>query len=429
MQRLSPRSGHHHAPFCPSQKTSENSDAAGNKDNDRQCSRQAFSSREFDFKFCSIDLSDQQQKIWHRVTHFQQKQPKPVRYRLISITSTPFNTHRPILNTVGSQFLCSVINVLESQNWPPPIVDPETDFRKLYSEYHRIDVTTAIPSLVHQQPAPNGLLSYTAYQDIFTVPTVLDRIITYKKQEITERKTVVTEAELQRQAEQAPVPQGFHNALRQASTLGLIAEVKKASPSAGIIRQDFDPVTIAKTYEAAGAHCLSVLTDEPSFQGHLDFLKAIKPEVSIPVMRKEFIIDSYQILEARAAGADCVLLIAECLNDQQLNELHQFAHQLGMDTLIELYEPTNLPRVLATGAKLIGVNNRDLRTFETSLEHTFELKAQIPDDVSLISESGIQHHADIQRLTAAGIAGVLVGESLMRQTDIDQAVRSLMTGS
>lgn len=260
------------------------------------------------------------------------------------------------------------------------------------------------------------------------MPTVLDRIITYKKQEIAKQKLVVAETELEKQAEQAPEPQGFHKALLAATTPGLIAEVKKASPSAGIIREDFDPVVVAKTYEFAGAACLSVLTDEPSFQGHLDFLKAIRPEVGIPVMRKEFIIDRYQILEARAVGADCVLLIAECLNDQQLNDLHQFAQQLGMDTLIELYEPANLPRVLATGATLIGVNNRDLRTFETSLEHTFELKTQIPDNVSLVSESGIKTHADIERLAAAGIAGVLVGESLMRQPDIAQAVQSLMVG-
>lgn len=260
------------------------------------------------------------------------------------------------------------------------------------------------------------------------MPTVLDRIISYKKQEIAERKSVVTEAELKRRAQLAPEPRGFHKALLAAKAPGLIAEVKKASPSAGIIRQDFDPVTIAQTYESAGAACLSVLTDEPSFQGHLDFLKAIRPAVGIPVMRKEFIIDRYQILEARAVGADCILLIAECLNDHQLNDLHQFALELGMDTLIELYEPSNLPRVLATEATLIGVNNRDLRTFETSLEHTFELKASMPDSVSLVSESGIKNHADIERLAAAGIAGVLVGESLMRQPDISAAVRGLMTG-
>ncbi|MCL4110318.1 UNVERIFIED_CONTAM: hypothetical protein GTU68_006595, partial [Idotea baltica] len=258
--------------------------------------------------------------------------------------------------------------------------------------------------------------------------TVLDRIIAYKKQEVAQQKLAISEDELRRAIEQAPAPQGFQRALLSATAPGLIAEVKKASPSAGIIREDFDPVLIAQTYEAAGAACLSVLTDTPSFQGHLDFLKAIRTEVNIPVMRKEFIIDRYQILEARAVGADCVLLIAECLDDDQLIDLHNFAHELGMDTLIELYEPSNLSRVLATGATLIGVNNRDLRTFETSLEHTFDLKSQIPDSVALVSESGIKVHADIQRLAAAGVAGVLVGESLMRQPDIAEAVQSLMVG-
>lgn len=256
--------------------------------------------------------------------------------------------------------------------------------------------------------------------------TVLDRIIAYKRKEISQQKSLISESELLSAIRDAPEVRPFHQSLIAGTRPGLIAEVKKASPSAGIIREDFDPVQIAKAYEQAGAACLSVLTDAPSFQGHLDFLKAIRPEVTIPVMRKEFIIDRYQILEARAAGADCVLLIAECLDDELLNDLHQFALELGMDTLIELYEPDNLRRVLATGGTLIGVNNRDLRTFETSLEHTFQLKTHIPDSVSLVSESGIRNHSDIQRLAQEGIAGVLVGESLMRQPDIQQAVRDLM---
>ena len=171
-----------------------------------------------------------------------------------------------------------------------------------------------------------------------------------------------------------------------------------------------------------------MLTDEHFFQGHLDFLKAIRAEVRLPVMRKEFIVDRYQIAEARAAGADCCLLIAECLNDEQLHDLHNYAVELGMDTLIELYEPDNLPRVLSTGTKLVGINNRDLRTFETTLDHTFNLMQHIPNDVRLVSESGIRTHADIVRLREAGVAGVLVGESLMRQPDIERAVHSLMQG-
>jgi indole-3-glycerol phosphate synthase len=206
----------------------------------------------------------------------------------------------------------------------------------------------------------------------------------------------------------------------------LIAEVKKASPSAGLIRADFDPVTIARQYEVAGATCLSVLTDEHFFQGHLDFLQAIRQIVRIPVMRKEFIIDRYQIAEARVAGADCVLLIAECLDDAHLNDLYNYARSLGMDVLIELYDLENVERVLATGTKLLGINNRDLRTFVTSLEHTFRVKQLVPEDILLVSESGIASHADIQRLRAEGIGAVLVGESLMRQPDIGVAVRSLM---
>jgi indole-3-glycerol phosphate synthase len=219
---------------------------------------------------------------------------------------------------------------------------------------------------------------------------------------------------------------GFLAALLAANRPGLIAEVKKASPSAGLIRPDFDPVTIARHYEVAGATCLSVLTDEHFFQGHLDYLRDIRQIVRIPVMRKEFIIDRYQIAEARVAGADCVLLIAECLDDVQLHDLYGYARSLGMDVLIELYDLENVPRVLATGTKLLGINNRDLRTFVTSLEHTFTVKKLVPDDVLLVSESGIGTHADILRLRSEGIGAVLVGESLMRQSDIGVAVRTLM---
>jgi len=259
--------------------------------------------------------------------------------------------------------------------------------------------------------------------------TVLDEIVAHKREEVAAAKQRLSFNQLLPQLQDAPAPRCFLTALRNATAPGLIAEVKKASPSAGIIRADFSPVKIARTYESAGAACLSVLTDEKYFQGHLDFLRQIRAEVNIPVMRKEFIIDRYQILEARVAGADCVLLIAECLDDEQLQELHDYAHELGMQTLIELYEPENLPRVLKTGGALIGINNRDLRTFVTSLEHTFDLKKLVPDDILLVSESGIRTHADIQRLRDAGVGGVLVGESLMRQPEIAVAVQQLMTGS
>ena len=257
--------------------------------------------------------------------------------------------------------------------------------------------------------------------------TILDEILEQKHREVAAARDRVSLETLTARLPAAPPIRGFLAALQAASRPGLIAEVKKASPSAGLIRPDFDPVAIARQYEVAGATCLSVLTDEHFFQGHLDYLRDIRQIVRIPVMRKEFIIDRYQIAEARVAGADCVLLIAECLDDAQLHDLYGYARSLGMDVLIELYDLENVPRVLATGTRLLGVNNRDLRTFVTSLEHTFRVKRHIPDEVLLVSESGIGSHADILRLRNEGIGAVLVGESLMRQPDIGAAVRSLMS--
>lgn len=259
--------------------------------------------------------------------------------------------------------------------------------------------------------------------------TILDEIIARKIQEVAHARQRVPFSQLETRLQTAPPPRGFLTALRQARPPALIAEVKKASPSAGLIRADFDPVSIALQYQSAGAACLSVLTDEHYFQGHLDYLAAIRQAVHIPVMRKEFIIDRYQIAEARAVGADCVLLIAECLDDVQLHDLYGYARSLGMDVLIELYDLPNVSRVLATGTRLLGINNRDLRTFVTSLEHTFTLQRQIPADVLLVSESGIATAADMQRLRSAGVGAVLVGESLMRQPDIAVAVHNLLSES
>lgn len=256
--------------------------------------------------------------------------------------------------------------------------------------------------------------------------TILDEILIHKHREIAAARDRTSFEDLEARLPAAPPVRGFLAALLAAEKPGLIAEVKKASPSAGLIRPDFDPVRIARQYEVAGATCLSVLTDEKFFQGHLDYLRDIRGIVRIPVMRKEFIIDRYQIAEARVAGADCVLLIAECLDDVCLHDLYGYARRLGMDVLIELYDIENVQRVLATGTKLVGVNNRDLRTFVTSLEHTFRVNQQIPDDVLLVSESGINTRDDIRRLCEAGVGAVLVGESLMRQPDIAKAVRDLM---
>jgi indole-3-glycerol phosphate synthase len=193
-----------------------------------------------------------------------------------------------------------------------------------------------------------------------------------------------------------------------------------------VIRADFDPVKIGRIYEASGASCLSVLTDEPYFQGSLDYLRDVRAAVAIPVLRKDFIIDRYQLFQARAAGADGVLLIAECLDDCNLRKLFNEAVALEMTPLVELYEPDNLQRVFDAGATLIGINNRNLHTFEVDLDHTLRLRDRIPDQCVLVAESGIHTRADVQRLEAAGVDAMLVGESLMRQPDIATAVAELL---
>lgn len=227
-------------------------------------------------------------------------------------------------------------------------------------------------------------------------------------------------------AESAPQPRDFFAPLAKDGPIRLIAEVKKASPSKGIIRADFNPVEIAKTYAAHGAACISVLTDEHYFQGSLDYLRQIRAAVDVPLLRKDFILDVYQLYEARAAGADGVLLIAECLDDCNLRKLHNAAIDLGLCPLVELYDPENLPRVLEAGAKLIGVNNRDLRTFEVDLQHTIRMKKAIPADCVLVGESGIDSRADALLLEAAGVDAILVGEHLMRKPNIGAAVDALL---
>ncbi|HEY2147892.1 MAG TPA: indole-3-glycerol phosphate synthase TrpC, partial [Pirellulales bacterium] len=218
----------------------------------------------------------------------------------------------------------------------------------------------------------------------------------------------------------------FFAPLAAPGSIHLIAEVKKASPSAGVIRDDFDPVDIGLIYQRHGASCLSVLTDAPYFQGSLRDLRAVRDVVDLPVLRKDFILDEYQLFEARAAGADAVLLIAECLDDCNLRKLHQRAIDLGLTPLVELYDPENLDRVLAAGATLVGVNNRDLRTFHTDIEHTLRLRDRVPDECVLVAESGIRTRADVLRLEAAGVDAILVGESLMSSPDIGAAVDSLL---
>jgi indole-3-glycerol phosphate synthase len=256
--------------------------------------------------------------------------------------------------------------------------------------------------------------------------TILDKIVATKHREIAEAKTQVSEAELRAQLPDAPPVRDFFSPLAKSGPIKLIAEVKKASPSAGVIRPDFDPVAIAHIYEQHGASCISVLTDVDYFQGNLDYLRAVRAGVQIPVLRKDFIIDTYQLLEARTAGADAVLLIAECLDDCNLRKLYNEALELGMTPLIEFYEPSNLARVLETGTTLVGVNNRNLHTFEVDLEHTLRLKREVPDDCVLVGESGIRNHTDVLKLQEGGVNAILVGESLMREKEIGSAVDALL---
>ena len=255
---------------------------------------------------------------------------------------------------------------------------------------------------------------------------VLAEICETKRGEIAAARSRVSEADLKARLADVDHPRDFLAALRAKPGIGLIAEVKKASPSAGLIREDFDPVDIAKIYESAGAACISCLTDEPYFKGKLEYLTAIRSAVSIPVMRKDFILDRYQVTEARAAGADCILLIAECLNDCTMRDLYFYASELGMECLVEVYDPENLDRVLKLEAPLIGINNRNLKTFLTDLKHSTDLAARVPDSVYLVSESGIRERSDVEHLLQFGVRGILVGETLMRQEDIAAKVRELM---
>ena len=256
--------------------------------------------------------------------------------------------------------------------------------------------------------------------------TILDKIVATKRTEIDAAKAARPEPELRAQLADAPSVHDFFTPLAAGGPIKLIAEVKKASPSAGVIREDFDPVAIAKTYAAHGAACISVLTDEPYFQGRLEYLTQIRAAVELPLLRKDFILDAYQLVEARVAGADAVLLIAECLDDCYLRKLFNAACELGMTPLVELYEPANLERVLEAGATLIGVNNRNLHTFEVDLEHTIRLREQVPAECVLVGESGIQSRADVLRLESAGVDAILVGESLCREPDIGAAVERLI---
>jgi indole-3-glycerol phosphate synthase len=253
-----------------------------------------------------------------------------------------------------------------------------------------------------------------------STPDILQKILRTKQEEIAARSAVRPLAQLAEEAASASPVRGFIQSMRQRIAAGdsaVIAEIKKASPSKGLIRADFDPPAIAASYERGGAACLSVLTDAPYFQGHESYLQTARAACQLPVIRKDFIVDPYQVFEARAIGADCILLIVAALADAQMKDLYALARELGMDALIEVHDKDELERALRLNAPLIGINNRNLRTFETSLQTTIDLLPDVPEEVLLVTESSIHTQADVKLMRDHGVHAFLVGEAFMRAQD------------
>jgi indole-3-glycerol phosphate synthase len=259
--------------------------------------------------------------------------------------------------------------------------------------------------------------------------SVLDKIAAYKREEVAAAKAGTPLADLEKKIAGIPAPRGFRARLLEKKSrgeFGLIGEIKKASPSKGVIRDDFDPGALAQAYESGGAACLSVLTDAPSFQGRLDDLPLVHAAVGLPVLRKDFLLDAYQVAEARAHAADCILVILAMIDDHVAGDLLGAALRYRMDALVEVHDEQELDRALTLGAEMIGINNRDLRTFDTNIEVTLRLAPKIPGDVLAIAESGLASRADLDLLAEAGVTTFLIGESLMRQADVAAATRALI---